>query len=222
MYIIIIINICKNKFEEVNAPRKGFDNDNNTVSDRVGSAVGGNVHTQGCNGKDLLEIGGNEIKSPKRIRAVYADSGDGDIKNEFPLLTLMTNMITKRSDTMGPSYKALNSGHTTPSYEERILDNERTQAGSKGKSTNENKMPVDYSVEVCVDVLVSETSYVFGDNKSQINISSIPHVNLNKRRIIFSYYYVKNQVAKGHIRINRFNVGDTLSKFQDYNETKNA
>ena len=65
-------------------------------------------------------------------------------------------------------------------------------------------------------VPVFETSYVFGDNESQIKSSSIPYARLNKRHNILSYHYVRNQISKGHICMNhlpsQFNVSDTLSK----------
>ena len=65
-------------------------------------------------------------------------------------------------------------------------------------------------------VPVYETSYVFGDNESQITSSSIPYARLNKHHNVLSYHYVRNQNSKGHISMNQipsqFNVSDTLSK----------
>ena len=65
-------------------------------------------------------------------------------------------------------------------------------------------------------VPVFETSYVFGDNESQIKSSSIPYAKLSKRHNILSWHYVRNQIAMGFISMHhipsRFNVSDTLSK----------
>jgi hypothetical protein len=65
-------------------------------------------------------------------------------------------------------------------------------------------------------VPVFETSYVWGDNESQVKSSTIPYAKLNKRHNILSYHYVRQMVAKGfinmqHIR-SEWNLADTLSK----------
>ena len=65
-------------------------------------------------------------------------------------------------------------------------------------------------------VPVFETSYVFGDNESQVKSSSIPYAKLNKRHNILSYHYVRSMIAKGFINLlhvrSAFNLADTLSK----------
>ena len=65
-------------------------------------------------------------------------------------------------------------------------------------------------------VPVFETSYVFGDNESQVKSSTVPYARLNKRHNILSYHFVRSMIAKGfinmlHIR-SPFNIADTLSK----------
>ena len=65
-------------------------------------------------------------------------------------------------------------------------------------------------------VPVYETSYVFGDNESQILSTSVPYAKLNKRHNILSFHYVQSLIAKGFISMNhipsQFNLADTLSK----------
>ncbi len=50
-------------------------------------------------------------------------------------------------------------------------------------------------------VPVYETSYVFGDNESQVKSSLIPYTKLNKRHNILSYHYVRFMIAKGFINL---------------------
>ena len=50
-------------------------------------------------------------------------------------------------------------------------------------------------------VPVYETSYVWGDNESQIRSSTIPYARLNKRYNILSYHYVCNMISKGFIHL---------------------
>ena len=65
-------------------------------------------------------------------------------------------------------------------------------------------------------VPVYETSYVWGDNESQIRSSTIPYARLNKRHNILSYHYVRNMISKGYIHLqhitSQWNLADTLSK----------
>ena len=61
-----------------------------------------------------------------------------------------------------------------------------------------------------------ETSYMFGDNESQVTSSSVPYARLNKRHNILSYHFVRSMIAKGFISLHhiasQYNVADTLSK----------
>ena len=65
-------------------------------------------------------------------------------------------------------------------------------------------------------VPVFETSYVWGDNESQIHSSSVPYARLGKRHNILLFHYVRSLLAKGFIKLShirsQYNVADTLSK----------
>ena len=65
-------------------------------------------------------------------------------------------------------------------------------------------------------VPVFNTSYVWGDNESQIHSSTVPYARLGKRHNILSFHYVRSLLAKGFIVLSHipsaFNVADTLSK----------
>ena len=66
-------------------------------------------------------------------------------------------------------------------------------------------------------------SYVFGDNESMVNSSTIPHARLNKRHNILSYHFVRSMVACGYINMqhvkSEYNFADFLSKHWSYQST---
>jgi len=69
-------------------------------------------------------------------------------------------------------------------------------------------------------VPINNISYVFGDNESMINSSTVPHAKLHKRYNILSYHFVRSMVACGYISTkhlqSEFNVSDILSKHWGY------
>ena len=65
-------------------------------------------------------------------------------------------------------------------------------------------------------VPICETSYVWGDNESQVTSSTFPYARLNKQHNILSYHFVCYMVAKGFIHISHipseYNLAEILSK----------
>ena len=65
-------------------------------------------------------------------------------------------------------------------------------------------------------VPVYKTSYMWGDNESQIHSSSVPYARLGKRHNILSFHYVRSLIAREFVILSHipsaFNVADTLSK----------
>ena len=43
--------------------------------------------------------------------------------------------------------------------------------------------------------------YVWGDNKSMINSSTIPESKLNKQHNILSFHYVRSMISQGYINL---------------------
>ena len=72
-------------------------------------------------------------------------------------------------------------------------------------------------------VPINIVSYVFGDNESMINSSTIPHARLNKTHNILSYHFVRSMVACGYINMqhvkSEYNFADFLSKHWSYQST---
>ena len=69
-------------------------------------------------------------------------------------------------------------------------------------------------------VNLNDKTYVFGDNESMINSSTIPHARLHKRHNILSYHYVRSMIASGFLNMqhipSEFNAADILSKNWGY------
>jgi len=67
-----------------------------------------------------------------------------------------------------------------------------------------------------LDVPVSDKSYMFGDNKSVVTSSTIPHSKLNKRHNALSYHRVREAIAARIIDFlyidGKTNPADVLSK----------
>ncbi len=65
-------------------------------------------------------------------------------------------------------------------------------------------------------VPVYKTSYMWGDNESQIHSSSVPYASLGKRHNILSFHYVRPLMVRGFVILSHipsaFNVANTLSK----------
>ncbi len=65
-------------------------------------------------------------------------------------------------------------------------------------------------------VRVDGPSYLFGDNKTVVDVSTVPHAKLNKRHTILSFHRVREAMATGMIKFyhiaGAFNPADILSK----------
>ena len=72
-------------------------------------------------------------------------------------------------------------------------------------------------------VPIHKCSYMFGDNESVINSSSVPHAKLHKRHTALSFHRVREAVAAGYISFNYLpgsdNPADILSKHWAYPTT---
>ena len=71
-------------------------------------------------------------------------------------------------------------------------------------------------------VPIVEKTYLFGDNKSVVDSSSVPHSKLHKRHTALSYHRVREAIAAGiilfiHIAGN-LNPADILSKHWAYQQ----
>ena len=62
--------------------------------------------------------------------------------------------------------------------------------------------------------------YVWGDNESMINSSTIPESKLNKRHNILSFHYVRSMISRGYINLqhlaSEWNFADILTKNWSY------
>ena len=69
-------------------------------------------------------------------------------------------------------------------------------------------------------VPIQEQSYMFGDNKSIINSSSIPHAKLHKRHVALSFHRVRQAIASKFVEFYFLpgvdNPADILSKHWSY------
>ena len=71
-------------------------------------------------------------------------------------------------------------------------------------------------------VPIREHSYMFGNNKSVVDSSSIPHAKLHKRHTALSFHRVREAIASGMIQFHHIpgslNVADVLSKHWGYQQ----
>ena len=62
--------------------------------------------------------------------------------------------------------------------------------------------------------------YVWGDNESMTNSSTIPESKLNKRHNILSFHYVRSMISRGYINLqhlaSEWNFADILTKNWSY------
>ena len=62
--------------------------------------------------------------------------------------------------------------------------------------------------------------YVWGDNKSMIDSSTIPKARLHKRHNILSFHYVRSMISQGYINLqhlaSELNFADVLTKNWSY------
>ena len=62
--------------------------------------------------------------------------------------------------------------------------------------------------------------YVWGDNESMINSSTIPESKLNKRHNILSFHYVRSMISQGYINLqhiaSEWNFANILTKHWAY------
>jgi hypothetical protein len=69
-------------------------------------------------------------------------------------------------------------------------------------------------------VPVAEKGYMFGDNESVVNSSSIPHAKLHKRHTALSFHRVREAIASGYVDFiylpGTENPADILSKHWSY------
>ena len=72
-------------------------------------------------------------------------------------------------------------------------------------------------------VPIHKCSYMFGDNESVVNSSSVPHAKLHKRHTALSFHRVREAVAAGYVSFNHLpgsdNPADILSKHWAYPAT---
>ena len=65
--------------------------------------------------------------------------------------------------------------------------------------------------------------YIWGDNETMINSSTIPDAKLHKRHNILSFHFVRSMVARGYINmlhiISKYNFADILTKHWGYQGT---
>ena len=71
-------------------------------------------------------------------------------------------------------------------------------------------------------VPVRESSYMFGDNKTVVDSSTIPHAKLHKRHTMLSFHRVREAVASGMLKFHylpgELNPADILSKHWGYQQ----
>ena len=74
-------------------------------------------------------------------------------------------------------------------------------------------------------VPIHEVSYMFGDNKSMIDSSTVPYARLHKRHNILSFHYVRSMIARGYIALNhvtsKSNLADVVSKHWSHSAVYN-
>ena len=67
---------------------------------------------------------------------------------------------------------------------------------------------------------VGEMDYVWGDNKSMIDSSTVPEAKLHKRHNILSFHYVRSMISRGYINLqylaSGWNFADILMKNWSY------
>ena len=89
---------------------------------------------------------------------------------------------------------------------------------------------VEQIIDLCdtlqyLGVLINGTSYMFGDNESVVNSSSIPHAKLHKRHTALSFHRVREAVASKYVTFTflpgTYNPADVLSKHWAYSATWN-
>ena len=67
---------------------------------------------------------------------------------------------------------------------------------------------------------VGEMNYVWGDNKSMIDSSTVPEARLHKRYNILSFHYVRSMISRGYTNLEHlaleWNFADILTKNWSY------
>ena len=67
---------------------------------------------------------------------------------------------------------------------------------------------------------VGEMDYIWGDNESMTNSSTIPEAKLHKRHNILSFHYVRSMISRGYINLqhlaSEWNFADILTKNWSY------
>ena len=83
------------------------------------------------------------------------------------------------------------------------------------------RIVVDQIIALCTDlryfgVPIHKKSYLFGDNKSVLTSSTIPHLSLTKRHNALAYHHLRKAVANGFLKLIKIdgvkNPADILSK----------
>ena len=73
-------------------------------------------------------------------------------------------------------------------------------------------------------VCIKHVSYMFGDNKSVVDSSTIPHSRLHKRHMALSFHYVREAISSGMLYFGfidgKINPADILSKHWGYQQVK--
>jgi hypothetical protein len=82
---------------------------------------------------------------------------------------------------------------------------------------------LDLRIKLCyLGIPIKGNTVMFGDNKSVVNSSSIPHARLHKRHTALLFHHVRKAVAAGVIKCHHVrsatNPADILSKQWDYKQ----
>ena len=75
-------------------------------------------------------------------------------------------------------------------------------------------------------VPIENVTYLFGDNRSVVDSSTVPHIKLHKRHNALSFHRVQEAIASKNLMViyipGQINPADILSKHWGYQQVKNA
>jgi len=138
---------------------------------------------------------------------------------------LMHDMVTGRSVTA-----VLHLANKTP-FDWYCKRQSTVETATYGSEFSAARTAIDQIIEHrlmlrYLGVPITGKTYLFGDNKSVVTSSTVPHSVLSKRHLALSYHRVREAVASGivvfyHID-GKKNPADILSKHWAYNDIKNV